>query len=80
MSRPIQRKLISFGLTLQDVVVALQRNNLNVGAGYIEKSGEQLLVRVPGQVVNLDEIREIILGSYQSVPVRIKECRRCSDR
>jgi cobalt-zinc-cadmium resistance protein CzcA len=69
---PYPEKLISFGLTLQDVVVALQRNNLNVGAGYIEKSGEQLLVRVPGQVTNLDEIREIILGSYQSVPVRIK--------
>ncbi len=69
---PYPEKLISFGLTLQDVVVALQRNNLNVGAGYIEKSGEQLLVRVPGQVTNLDEIREIILGSYQSVPVHIK--------
>ncbi|MCZ6897923.1 MAG: efflux RND transporter permease subunit, partial [Betaproteobacteria bacterium] len=69
---PYPEKLISFGLTLQDVVVALQRNNLNVGAGYIEKSGEQLLVRVPGQVTNLDEIREIILGSYQGVPVRIK--------
>ncbi len=68
---PYPEKLISFGLTLQDVVVALQRNNLNVGAGYIEKSGEQLLVRVPGQVANLDEIGEIILGSYQSVPVRI---------
>ena len=69
---PYPEKLISFGLTLQDVVVALQRNNLNVGAGYIEKSGEQLLVRAPGQVVNLDEIREIILGSYKGVPVRIK--------
>ena len=69
---PYPEKLISFGLTLQDVVFALQRNNLNVGAGYIEKSGEQLLVRVPGQVANLDEIREIILGSYHGVPVRIK--------
>ena len=68
---PYPEKLISFGLTLQDVVVALQRNNRNVGAGYIEKSGEQLLVRVPGQVANLDEIGEIILGSYQGVPVRI---------
>ena len=69
---PYPEKLISFGLTLHDIVVALQRNNLNVGAGYIEKSGEQLLVRAPGQVVNLDEIREIILSSYQGVPVRIK--------
>ena len=44
---PYPEKLISFGLTLQDVIVALERNNLNVGAGYIEKSGEQYLVRVP---------------------------------
>ena len=69
---PYPEKLISFGLTLQDVVIALQRNNLNVGAGYIEKNGEQLLVRAPGQVINLDQIGEIILGSYRGVPVYIK--------
>ncbi|MER2514062.1 MAG: CusA/CzcA family heavy metal efflux RND transporter [Nitrosomonas ureae] len=69
---PYPEKLISFGLTLQDLVLALERNNLNVGAGYIEKSGEQYLVRVPGQVVNLAEIGEIILSSNQGVPIRIK--------
>ncbi|MEK6594961.1 MAG: CusA/CzcA family heavy metal efflux RND transporter, partial [Pseudomonadota bacterium] len=69
---PYPEKLISLGLTLQDLVAALERNNLNVGAGYIEKSGEQYLVRVPGQVANLVEIGEIILGSNQGVPVRIK--------
>lgn len=69
---PYPDKLISFGLTLQDVIAALERNNLNVGAGYIEKSGEQFLVRVPGQVANLQEIGEIILGSRQGVPVRVK--------
>lgn len=69
---PYPEKLISFGLTLQDLVVALERNNLNVGAGYIEKSGEQYLIRVPGQVTNLAEIGEIILGSNQGVPIRVK--------
>ena len=69
---PYPEKLISLGLTLHDLVAALERNNLNVGAGYIEKSGEQYLVRVPGQVANLVEIGEIILGSNQGVPVRIK--------
>jgi len=69
---PYPEKLISFGLTLQDVILALERNNFNVGAGYIEHSGEQHLVRVPGQVANLDEIGEIILDSRQGVPVRIK--------
>ena len=70
---PYPEKLISLGLTLQDVITALERNNLNVGAGYIEKSGEQNLVRVPGQIANLQDIGEIILGSRQSVPVRIKD-------
>jgi cobalt-zinc-cadmium resistance protein CzcA len=70
---PYPEKLLSFGLTLQDVVLALERNNLNVGAGYIEKSGEQHLVRVPGQIANLDEIGDIILGSRQGVPIRIKD-------
>jgi cobalt-zinc-cadmium resistance protein CzcA len=70
---PYPEKLLSFDLTLQDVVLALERNNLNVGAGYIEKSGEQYLVRVPGQVAKLDEIAEIILGSRQGVPIRIRD-------
>ena len=70
---PYPEKLLSFGLTLQDVVIALERNNLNVGAGYIEKSGEQNLVRVPGQVAHLDEIADILLGSRQGVPIRIKD-------
>ena len=70
---PYPEKLISFGLTLQDVITALGRNNLNVGAGYIEKSGEQYLVRLPGQVANLNEIGNITLGSRSGVPIRIKD-------
>ena len=70
---PYPDKLLSFGLTLQDVIIALERNNLNVGAGYIEKRGEQYLVRVPGQVADLDEIANIILGSRQGIPIRVKD-------
>ena len=69
---PYPEKLLSFGLTLQDLVAALERNNLNIGAGYIEKSGEQYLVRVPGQVADLAEIGDILLGSSQGVPIRVK--------
>lgn len=70
---PYPDKLISFGLGFQDIANALALNNLNVGAGYIERSGEQYLVRVPGQVTDLVEIGEIILASRQGVPVRIKD-------
>ncbi len=70
---PYPEKLVAYGLTLQDIVTALGRNNINLGAGYIEKSGSQYLVRLPGQVANIDEIGEITLGSRQGTPLRIKD-------
>ena len=70
---PNPERLASYGLTLQDIVTALERNNGNVGAGYIEKRGEQLLVRAPGQVHSIEDIRNIILGNVQGVPIRIRD-------
>ncbi len=64
---PMPERLASYGLTLQDVVDALERNNGNVGAGYIERRGEQLLIRAPGQVQSIDDIGNIILGNVQGV-------------
>ena len=48
---PHPEKLLAYGLSLHDVMAALARNNQNVGAGYIERSGEQWLIRAPGQVI-----------------------------
>ena len=70
---PNPQRLASYGLTLQDVVTALDRNNGNASAGYIEKRGEQLLVRAPGQVKSLDDIRDIILANIDGVPVRVRD-------
>lgn len=70
---PVPEKLASYGLTLQDIVTALDRNNSNVGAGYIEKRGEQYLIRAPGQVNSIEDIRNIILSNAQGVPIRIRD-------
>ncbi|WP_416052824.1 CusA/CzcA family heavy metal efflux RND transporter [Cupriavidus basilensis] len=70
---PSPERMASYGLSLQDVVVALEKNNANVGAGYIERRGEQYLVRAPGQVRSVDDIREIIVGSAQGQPIRIRD-------
>ncbi|WP_424191385.1 CusA/CzcA family heavy metal efflux RND transporter [Ampullimonas aquatilis] len=70
---PSPEKLASYGLTLQDVVTALDRNNSNVGAGYIEKRGEQYLIRAPGQVRTIEDIRNVILGNVQGVAIRIRD-------
>jgi cobalt-zinc-cadmium resistance protein CzcA len=68
---PDPAQLMAYKLSFRDVMTALAANNDNVGAGYIEHNGEQYLVRTPGQVANIDEIREIVIGSRHGIPVRV---------
>jgi len=70
---PQTDRLIARGLSLHDLVKALENNNANIGAGYIEKSGEQYLIRVPGQVSSLDNIGNIVVDAKSGVPVRVKD-------
>ena len=65
--------LVSLDFTLEDIVTALAANNQNVGAGYIERNGQQLLVRVPGQVDDLEAIRNIVLDRREGVPIRVRD-------
>jgi cobalt-zinc-cadmium resistance protein CzcA len=66
-------KLRALGFTLQDVVAAVASNNRNVGAGYIERNGEQLLVRVPGQVGDAQQLGLIVLDRREGVPIRVRD-------
>ncbi|GAB3384941.1 CusA/CzcA family heavy metal efflux RND transporter [Massilia varians] len=70
---PDPAKLSSYRLSLSDVVNAIDRNNSNVGMGYIERRGEQFLVRAPGQVRTLDDIRNTILSNVDGVPIRVRD-------
>ncbi|MCG6206971.1 CusA/CzcA family heavy metal efflux RND transporter [Rhodopseudomonas sp. HC1] len=70
---PDPGKLIAYRLGFRDLMVALAANNANVGAGYIERNGEQYLVRAPGQVGTSAEIETIVVGSRGGIPVRIKD-------
>ncbi|WP_449117479.1 CusA/CzcA family heavy metal efflux RND transporter [Pseudomonas viridiflava] len=68
---PDPKKLAAYKLTLNDLVAALERNNANVGAGYIERGGEQLLIRAPGQLENIDDIANIVIANVQGTPIRV---------
>ena len=70
---PYPDKLLAYDLTIHDVIDSLEVNNSNVGAGYIERNGEQYLVRVPGQVKNIEDIQGIILGKRDEVTIRIRD-------
>jgi cobalt-zinc-cadmium resistance protein CzcA len=68
---PDPAKLIAYKLTLADVAEALQNNNQNVGAGYIEPNGEQWLVRSPGQLQTLADIENVVIAKRDDMPVTI---------
>ena len=70
---PRPDQLIAYRLTFRDVMDALARNNANVGAGYIERHGEQYLIRVPGQVSGRAEIESIVVARRNGQPIRIRD-------
>jgi cobalt-zinc-cadmium resistance protein CzcA len=70
---PSPATLSAYGLELADVVRALERNNSNVGAGYIERAGEQYLVRAPGQAASSADIGNIVVATIRGMPVRIRD-------
>ncbi len=70
---PDMDKLAAHGLSLGALHDALERNNTNAGAGYIERGGEQFVVRAPGQVQSLDQIRDIVLALADGMPLRVRD-------
>jgi len=70
---PNPASLASLNLSLNDVVTALEANNANRGAGYVERSGEQILIRVPGQANNERDLSQIIVTTRGGVPIRIAD-------
>jgi len=68
---PNVEQLATLRLSLTDVVEALEKNNANQGAGYVERAGEQILIRVLGQAANETDLSAIILATRGGVPIRI---------
>ena len=68
---PDPGRMMAYRIGFRDVIAALASNNANVGAGYIERNGEQYLVRAPGQVGSPAELKDIVIGARGGTPVRI---------
>lgn len=66
-------KLLAFKLTLDDLAEALSQNNSNVGAGYIERNGEQWLIRSPGQLGSVEDIASLVIAKRDDGLVRVQD-------
>lgn len=70
---PDPTKMLRWEISMEQMASALRNNNTNQGAGYIDRNGQQLLVRSPGQLQSIHDIENVMLSNHNSIPVRIKD-------
>jgi cobalt-zinc-cadmium resistance protein CzcA len=70
---PDPTKLAAYELTMDDVLHAVARNNNSIGAGYIERHGEQYLIRVPGQIGDIEQLKKVVVATRDGMPIKLTE-------
>ncbi len=65
--------LAKYGLTLDDLRLALQENNQNVGGGTLSRGGEARLVQGVGRKQTIDELNRIVIDAKDGVPIRVQD-------
>jgi cobalt-zinc-cadmium resistance protein CzcA len=66
-------KLRKYGLSVPDVIAAIEDNNLNTGGNIVERGGQELAVRGIGAIRNAEEMGNIVVSSVNGNPVFIKD-------
>lgn len=70
---PDPRRLLQHGVTLEKLAEALRKNNANRGTGYIERNGQQLLVRSTGQLASIQDIEQVVIDRHDSAPILVRD-------
>lgn len=71
--QPEPARLAAVDLSFGDVAKALEANNANQGARYIEENGESFVVRAAGRLENMEQIGDVAIATRSGVPVRISD-------
>jgi len=70
---PYPDKLLELSVSLEQLGDALRANNDNRGAGYIERNGQQLLVRSPGLLQTIADIEQVVIANRDGAPVKVQD-------
>ncbi|MEO4079326.1 MULTISPECIES: efflux RND transporter permease subunit [Acinetobacter] len=70
---PDLTRLQQLQIPLTDLQDALQNNNENRGAGFIEENGQQLTVRVPGMLASIQDIQNVTVATKNGLPIRVAD-------
>ncbi|MCC6485054.1 MAG: efflux RND transporter permease subunit [Armatimonadetes bacterium] len=70
------QKMLARSVSLDQIVEAIENNNSNAGGGFIERNGEQILVRSLGQTTSLEDIGNIVVDAQAGIPVYLSDVAR----
>jgi cobalt-zinc-cadmium resistance protein CzcA len=68
-----QQALVNYNIPLKALFEAIQANNQNTGANFIEHGDEQYVVRGLGLVKDIEDIKNIVLDSRGGTPIRVSD-------
>ena len=71
--RPDAARLAGYGLSLNDLVVALERANTQAGAGYVQRSGEALTVRTDALAQTIPDLAQAPVVNRNGLVVRVAD-------
>jgi copper/silver efflux system protein len=66
-------RLRTYNLPLSAVVAAVRDSNLNVGGNVLESNGAWLIVRGVGLIASVDDVKRIVVGASNGVPIFIEQ-------
>ncbi|MCC6242745.1 MAG: efflux RND transporter permease subunit [Gemmatimonadaceae bacterium] len=69
-------ELQSRGVTVPEIMTALQRQNLEVPAGRVEQGNDERIVRVTGRITDAAQFADVIVASRNGQPVRLRDVAR----
>jgi heavy metal efflux pump (cobalt-zinc-cadmium) len=71
-----QQALVNYNIPLKSLFDAVQNNNQNTGANFIEHGDQQYVVRGLGLVKDIQDIKNIVLDSRAGTPIRVSDVAR----
>jgi cobalt-zinc-cadmium resistance protein CzcA len=71
-----QQALVNYNIPLKSLFDAVQSNNQNTGANFIEHGDQQYVVRGIGLVKDIEDIKNIVLDSRNGTPIRVSDVAR----
>ncbi|MFQ5952270.1 MAG: efflux RND transporter permease subunit [Candidatus Omnitrophota bacterium] len=65
-------KLLAYDIKITDVLTAVKRSNIDVGAKVFEEGGAEFIIRGLGFIKSVKDIENIVVGSFQGTPIYVK--------